>query len=121
VAERPRLALIVFGYLHLFLLLGIVFVATGLKKAIPEPFDSLSTATAVALAVGAALFIAADAAMLRLLRIAQGPLRTFAAVAVLAAIPVGVAGVAALEVVVIAAIIAAALALEQRADGILGR
>jgi low temperature requirement protein LtrA len=119
--ERPRLALVVFGYLHLFLLLGVVFVATGLKKAIPDPLESLSTATAVALAGGAALFIAADAAMLRLLRIAQGPLRTIAAVAVLAAIPVGAAGLAALEVAVIAAVIAAALALERGATGILGR
>src|ERR687898_3073917 len=40
-AERPRLA-ILFGYVHILLLFGIVLVATGLKKAIPEPLDSLS-------------------------------------------------------------------------------
>jgi hypothetical protein len=34
--ERPRLA-IVFGYVHFFLLLGVVLVAAGLKKAIPDP------------------------------------------------------------------------------------
>jgi len=34
--ERPRLALIIYGYLHFFLLLGIVFVASGLKSATPS-------------------------------------------------------------------------------------
>jgi low temperature requirement protein LtrA len=119
--ERPRLALIVFGYLHLFLLLGIVLVATGLKKAIPDPLDSLSDATAIALAGGAALFVAADAAMLRLLGIAQSPMRIGAAAAVLITIPLGAGVSAAAEVAAVAAIIATALAVDRGPTGMLGR
>jgi low temperature requirement protein LtrA len=41
-SERPRRALIAYGYLHFFLLLGIVLVAAGLKKAIPDPLGQLA-------------------------------------------------------------------------------
>jgi low temperature requirement protein LtrA len=91
------------------LLLGIVLVATGLKKAIPEPLEPLSDATAVALAGGAAMFVAADAVMLRRLGIAQSPLRIAAAVALLATIPLGAWVSVAAQVAAAAAIIAAAL------------
>jgi low temperature requirement protein LtrA len=110
--ERPRLALL-FGYAVAFLLFGVVLVATGLKKAIPDPLETLSGATAVALAGGAALFVAADAAMLRWFRIAQSPPRAAAVVGILATIPLGVWVSAALEVAAIAAIIAAALIVDN--------
>jgi low temperature requirement protein LtrA len=118
-AERPRLA-ILFGYVHVVLLFGIVLVATGLKKAIPDPLDSFTDATAVALAAGAAFFVAADAALLRVLGIAQTWMRVAASAAVLITIPLGAVS-AALQVAAIAAIIAAALALERGRTGILGR
>jgi low temperature requirement protein LtrA len=109
-AARPRLAILL-GYVHIVLLFGVVLVATGLKKAIPEPLEPLSTATAVALAAGAAFFVAADAAMLRLLGIAQRPLRAAAAVAALATIPLGSEVAAVPQVAVLAAIVAAAAAI----------
>ena len=116
--ERPRLALL-FGYSHAFLLLGIVVFAAGLKKAIPEPLDELRPATAVALAGGAALFVAADAAMLRRLGVRQSPWRVAAALAVLATIPLGVGVAAAAQVAAAAAVIAVALVLDRRRVGIL--
>ena len=111
-AERPRLA-ISFGYVHIFLLLGVVLLATGLKKAIPEPLDPLEDATAVALAFGTALFLAGDFVLLRLLAIVQSPLRAAAAVAVLATIPIGAAISAALQVAAIVAIVAASIAASR--------
>jgi low temperature requirement protein LtrA len=119
-AARPGLAILL-GYVHIVLLFGVVLVATGLKKAIPEPLDPLSAATAVALAAGTAFFVAADAVMLRLLRIAQRPLRAAASVAVLATIPLGTEVAAAPQVAAIALIVAAALALDRGAAGMLGR
>jgi low temperature requirement protein LtrA len=119
-SARPRLAILI-GYVHIVLLFGVVLVATGLKKAIAEPLDPLSGATAVALATGTACFVAADAAMLRLLRIAQSPLRGVAALAVLVTIPLGVEVAAALQVGVIAALVGVALAVDRGAAGMLGR
>ena len=119
-AARPRLA-ILFGYVHILLLFGVVLVATGLKKAIPEPLEPVSTATAVALAAGTSFFVAADAAMLRLFRIAQSPFRVLASVGVLATIPLGSGISPALQVAAITAIVAAALAVDRGAAGMLNR
>ncbi len=107
--ERTRLA-IHFGYLHVFLLLGIVLVAAGLKKAIAHPLDPLDDFTAVVLAAGTAVFVAADAALLRVLGLARSRARAASAVALLATIPLGLAVSAALQVAVLAAIVTAALA-----------
>ncbi len=71
-SERPQKALLL-GYAHFFLLLGVVLVAAGLKKSIPDPLGDLGWETALALGAGAAMFVAADTAMLRTLRV---PLRT---------------------------------------------
>ncbi len=104
---RPRLA-IMFSYLHVFLLLGVVLVAAGLKKAIPHPLEPLDDAVAVLLAVGTAVFVAADTAFLRVLRIPHGSARALAAAAALATIPLGLALAAAAQVAALAGIIALA-------------
>jgi low temperature requirement protein LtrA len=109
-AARPRLAILL-GYVHIVLLFGVVLVATGLKKAIPEPLDPLSTATAVALAAGTAFFVAADAVMLRFLRVAQSPMRAVGPFAVLATIPLGAGVSSALQVAALALIVAVAVAV----------
>ena len=57
-AKRPHLALVAFGYWHVGLLLGIVAIAAGLKKAVGDPYDPLGGLIAVELAVGTALFLA---------------------------------------------------------------
>jgi low temperature requirement protein LtrA len=110
--ERPRLA-IMFGYLHIFLLLGVVLVAAGLKKAIPAPLDPLDDAVAVLLAVGTALFVAADTAFLRLLAIPHGAARTGAAAAALVTIPLGFGVAAAAQVAALALVVSVAAAASR--------
>jgi low temperature requirement protein LtrA len=105
--ERPRLALFM-GYVHFFLLLGVVLLAAGLKKAIPDPLGDYGWETALVLPVGTAMFVAADTVTLRLLGLPLPRTRVVAVVAVLATIPIGLASAAA-QVAAIAAIMAAAL------------
>jgi low temperature requirement protein LtrA len=114
--QRPRLA-ISLGYAVFFLLLGVVLVAAGLKKAIPDASASLDDLTAAALAAGTAMFVAADAALLRVLRIAQSRARVIASAAILATIPLGTAVAASAQVAVIAAIVTAALVSDRLRAG----
>jgi low temperature requirement protein LtrA len=106
--ERPRLA-INFGYVHFFLLLGVVLVAAGLKKGIADPSEPLDDFTAAALAAGTAMFVAADAMLLRILGIPHSRALLVASTAVLLTIPLGTAASAALQVAAIVAIVTAAL------------
>ena len=106
-SERPRMAIFI-GYVHFFLLLGVVLVAAGLKKAIPDPFADFGWETALVLPVGTAMYVAADTTMLRLLHIGFSHRRVVAVVAVLATVPLGLASAAA-QVAAIVLIMAAAL------------
>jgi low temperature requirement protein LtrA len=108
--ERPRRAIITYGYLHFFLLLGIVLVAAGLKKAIPSALDQLSSSSSVLLATGTAVFVAADAVMLRVLNVARSRSGAAATVGALATVPLGVALSAAAQVAALAAIVALTVA-----------
>ena len=110
--RRTGLALNAFGYWHYGLLLGIVALAAGLKKAIGDPYESLDGWIAVELAVGVALFIACDVGFRRALGIAGGRVRVVAAAAALATIPLGLGVAASAQVGALAAIVAAALVLE---------
>jgi low temperature requirement protein LtrA len=112
---RPRLAILI-GYVHFFLLLGVVLVAAGLKKAIPDPLGDLGWETALLLAAGAAMFVAADTAMLRILGIAFTRRRLVAAAAALATIPLGSISAAA-QVAALAAIVAAPFVSDRRRGG----
>jgi low temperature requirement protein LtrA len=105
-AERPRQAILI-GYAHFFLLLGVVLVAAGLKKAIPDPVDDLGWETALSLAGGTALFVAADTAMLRVLGVRYGRGRVVTVVASLATLPIGLVSAAA-QVAALAAVVALA-------------
>jgi low temperature requirement protein LtrA len=108
-ARRPELALWGFGYWHYGLLLGIVAVAAGLKKAIGDPYDPLDTWIAVELAVGAALFVASEVGFRRTLGIPRSGFRLVAAGAALATLPLGTELAATAQIAAIAAICAAAL------------
>ncbi len=110
--RRPRLALTAFGYWHYGLLLAIVAVAAGLKKAVGDPYDPLDTWIAGELAVGAALFVACEVGFRRTLGIGRSGIRLVAAVAALATIPLGPEVAAAAQVGALAAIAAAALVVE---------
>ena len=61
--ERSRLAQDVHSYLHIPLVLGIVFAALGLKKTIEHIDEPLEPVVAVALSTGVALFFAGLAAI----------------------------------------------------------
>jgi low temperature requirement protein LtrA len=110
--ERPWMALHGFGMAHFFLLLGIVLVAVGLKKATGHAYDELTYAQALTLGGGVALFLAADVAFRRVLRIGRAPHRAAAAVAALATIPLGAEVAAIAQIGVLAAVLAVALARE---------
>ncbi|GII79871.1 low temperature requirement protein A [Sphaerisporangium rufum] len=58
--RRTRLILGAFFYAHIPLLLGIVGVAAGVKKALGHPLEALHAGPAVALAAGVTLYLAGD-------------------------------------------------------------
>jgi low temperature requirement protein LtrA len=110
--RRPQLALVGFGYWHFGLLLGIVAVAAGLKKAIAEPYDPLDAWIAAELACGAALYVASEVGFRRTLGRLRSQIRLVAAGAALATFPLGTELGAAAQVGSLAAIVTAALAAE---------
>ena len=110
--QRPRLALTAFGYWHFGLLIGIVAVAAGLKKAVGDPYDSLDGWIASELAVGTALFVACEVGFRRTLGLRRSGVRLSAAVAALATIPLGTEVAASAQVGALAAIVSTALAVE---------
>jgi low temperature requirement protein LtrA len=110
--RRPRLAMTGFGYWHYGLLLAIVAVAAGLKKAVGDPYDPLATWIALELAAGVALFVACDVGFRRTLGIGRGGIRLLAAIAAFATIPLGTELAATAQVAALAAIVALALAVE---------
>jgi len=117
--ERGRLALSGFGYWHFGLLLAIVAIAAGLKKAIGDPYDPLESWVASELAVGVALFLACDVGFRHTLGIPRGGLRLLAAAAALATIPIGTELAAAAQVGVLAAVVAVALTAEATLSPVL--
>jgi low temperature requirement protein LtrA len=88
-ARRARVALASYGYAHYPMLLGIVVLATGVKKAISHGTDHLTTGPALALGGGVALFLLGDVAFRRTLRIGRLGYRFAAGLAVLATVPLG--------------------------------
>ncbi|MDQ3671936.1 MAG: low temperature requirement protein A [Actinomycetota bacterium] len=110
--RRPRLALTAFGYWHYGLLLAIVALAAGLKKAVGEPYVPLDAWVATELAAGAALFVACEVGFRRTLGIGRSGIRLAAATAALATIPLGIEVAATAQVGALAAIVAVALAAE---------
>jgi low temperature requirement protein LtrA len=111
-ARQPWIALEGFGLAHYVLLLGIVLVAAGLKKATGHPYDALTLEQALTLGGGVALFLAADVWFRRVLSLGRSAHRALAALLALATIPVGseIAAVAQLGALVV--ILAVALAGE---------
>jgi low temperature requirement protein LtrA len=110
--QRAQFALTGFGYWHYGLLLGVVAVAAGLKKAIADPYDDLDTWIAIELAAGAALFVACDFGFRRTLSISRSNLRLAASAAALATIPLGTELAAAAQIGALAAIVSVTLAVE---------
>jgi len=114
-AARPGLALAAFFYAYIPLLLGIVAVAAGVKRAIGHAGSTLPYPACLALAGGVALYLAGDMAFRHALRIGVQRYRAAAAVAALAVSGVGVWLSVAAEIALLAVIVVAALVLERRA------
>ena len=114
--RQAHLALVGFGYWHYGLLLGVVAVAAGLKKAIGDPYDPLDSWTASELAVGAAVFIACDIGFRRTLLIPRSRVRLAAAAVALATIPLGTELAATAQLAVLVAIVAVAAGFEGLPD-----
>jgi low temperature requirement protein LtrA len=112
--RRARFALVAFGYWHYGLLLGVVAVAAGLKKAIGDPYDALGGWIGVELGVGVALFLWCTVGFCRTLGLGTSVPRLVAGAAALATIPVGTEWTAAAQLAALVAIVAAALAVEGR-------
>lgn len=118
--RRSALALSAFFYGNIPLLLGIVAIATGVQQAIERSFGQLPGGPArgaVALAAGAALFLAGDVAFRRLLGLGPVLIRSITAAAVLATIAVGVTVTVEAQLALVAAMLAAMLVAEYYLGG----
>ena len=112
--RRARLALVAFGYWHYGLLLGVVAVAAGLKKAIGDPYDPLADWIGTELAVGVALFTACTVGFRMTLGLGVSRARLVAALLALATVPLGTELSATSELAALTAIVAGALVVEAR-------
>jgi low temperature requirement protein LtrA len=110
--RRPLLALNGFGYWHFGIVLGVVAVAAGLKKAIGDPGDPLGGWIAFELAAGAAVFLVCEVGFRRTFGVERSRTRLAAGAAVLLTIPIGTEIGGAAQVGAIAALVTAALLLE---------
>ena len=88
-SRRGQVALAAFGWAHYVLLLGIVLVAAGVKKAVGHAFDHLTLAQALSIAGGLSVYLIGDAVFRRILRIGATRFRVAGAVLSLATIPLG--------------------------------
>ncbi|GEE02140.1 low temperature requirement protein A [Gordonia spumicola] len=111
VEDRPRPALLAYGYCFVPMLLGIVFAAAGLGMSIGHGEREASWASAGALAGGVALYLAGQAAFRTILGLPRPYMRLLAAALAVGTMVLGVhvaewLQLAAIAVVVYAAIIA---------------
>jgi low temperature requirement protein LtrA len=97
---------------HLLVLLGIVFDAAALERAIGHAFDPLDLARALALAGGTATFLFGHALFRRFLALPLRPWRGLAALLALATIPLGTEASALAQLGALVAILGGCLALE---------
>ena len=112
--RRARLALVGFGYWHYGLLLGVVALAAGLKKAVGDPYEPLAGWIGTELGVGVALFAVCTVGFRTTLGIGVSRSRLVAAAAALATIPIGTEWSAVGELAVLTAIVVATLVVEAR-------
>jgi len=123
--RRAQLALSALFYGNIPLLLGLVAVAAGILRAVvqaaghagPPPGSAARIGQAAVLAVGAALFLAGDAATRWQLRLGPARPRVVAGVAALATTAVGVFAGLNVQLIVVAVVLVAPLAAEPRPAG----
>ncbi|MEU6086813.1 low temperature requirement protein A [Streptomyces sp. NPDC047085] len=113
-ADRWRLAMNAYYYAFLPMLLGIAFLAAGVKKALGHLGSPAHGGPALALAGGVALFLAGDAAFRAAMRLRPLRFRAGAAPVVLATALVGTRFSAAGELLALVAVLVAMLGAEAR-------
>ncbi|MFD8302925.1 low temperature requirement protein A [Streptomyces sp. NPDC059690] len=112
--SRWRLAMNAYYYAFLPMLLGIAYLATGVKKTLGHLTEHLHTGPALALAGGVALFLAGDVAFRAVLRLYPVRFRAAAAPAALATALIGVHASAVAELLALVAVLVVMLAIEAR-------
>jgi low temperature requirement protein LtrA len=110
--RRQALALTVFYYWHLLLLLGVIALASTLRYAIGDPGATLSPARALALGAGSALFLLGVALSRRSLGIDQTGWRLAGIPLALALVPLGIWISALAELVALVLVVVACLAAD---------
>jgi low temperature requirement protein LtrA len=112
--RRTRMVLFGFFYAHVPILLGIITLSAGVKKAVAHPGDPMTIGAQLALTGGVALFLLGSVAFRMIMGLPGRLPRVVAAALILATIPLGWSS-AVLELGVIVVIIVISLALEERA------
>ncbi|WP_458246499.1 low temperature requirement protein A [Streptomyces sp. MAI_2237] len=112
--SRWRLAMNAYYHAFLPMLLGIAYLATGVKKTLGHLTEHLHTGPALALAGGVALFLAGDVAFRAVLRLYPVRFRAAAAPAALSAALIGVHASAVAELLALVAVLVVMLAVEAR-------
>jgi low temperature requirement protein LtrA len=120
VESRAGLAIHAYFYAHIPMLLGVVCMAVGIKKALAHPTDALALAPALALGGGVALYLAGDVAYRRVLRIGERATRAMAAAAALATVPLGRMS-AMLQLLILVGLFLAVFMVEASPRGARGR
>jgi low temperature requirement protein LtrA len=87
--HRAWVAIVSYGYAHYFLLIGVVAVAAGMKKAVGHAAGHLTAGQALVLAGGVACYLAGDVWFRRSLRIGVARYRLVAAGLAFATVPFG--------------------------------
>ncbi|MFE4769856.1 low temperature requirement protein A [Streptomyces sp. NPDC056713] len=114
-ARRFRLAMNAYYYAFLPMLLGVAFLAAGVKMSLGHLGEHLHTGPALALAGGVALFLAGDVAFRTAMRLSPPAFRAAAVPVVLGAAPLGTHVAAVAELVALVVILVAMPAAEARA------
>jgi low temperature requirement protein LtrA len=92
--KRPFVAAVAYGYALYPMLVGIVLVAAGIQLSIAHQHESLSTAAALMLAGGVALYLLGQAAFRLTLGLPHPELRLLGAVIAMVTVPLGTHSVA---------------------------
>ncbi|MEU6143697.1 low temperature requirement protein A [Streptomyces sp. NPDC047081] len=112
--RRWRLAMNAYYYSFLPMLLGIAYLATGVKKTLGHLTEHLHTGPALALAGGVALFLVGDVAFRAVLRLYPVRFRASAAPVALATALLGVHVSAMAELLALVGVLTVMLAVENR-------
>ncbi|MEO3876645.1 low temperature requirement protein A [Nonomuraea sp. B12E4] len=113
--QRTRMILGAYFYGHIPMLLGVVAVAVGIKKAIGHPFDPLKPSAAIVLALGVFLYLAGDFWFRRMLKLPWTWIRGAVAVVALVAAAAGLWAALAELAILVVLLVAMLLAEHRRA------